>query len=211
MSGRHELRRLLANPALIIGLIGTLALLGMGVWGAVIAPYDPNANLSMVIKHLPDGTISFKVPPTFPDSDHVFGTDALGRDQWSRLLTGAWLSLSIVVAAAVLRLGIGFSLGITSGWYGGPFARLVRIVAAGITAVPQLLLAIMLVLVTRPLGVAGFIASLALVGWPEIVNTCARRYSARKRNPSWKPHGPRACPAGGSSPLIWQRQSVRSF
>jgi len=168
VSGRHELRRLLANPALIIGLIGTLALLGMGVWGAVIAPYDPNANLSMVIKHLPDGTISFKVPPTFPDSDHVFGTDALGRDQWSRLLTGAWLSLSIVVAAAVLRLGIGFSLGITSGWYGGPFARLVRIVAAGITAVPQLLLAIMLVLVTRPLGVAGFIASLALVGWPEI-------------------------------------------
>jgi len=168
VSGRHELRRLLANPALIIGLIGTLALLGMGVWGAVIAPYDPNANLSMVIKHLPDGTISFKVPPTFPDSDHVFGTDALGRDQWSRLLTGAWLSLSIVVAAAVLRLGIGFSLGITSGWYGGPFARLVRIVAAGITAVPQLLLAILLVLVTRPLGVAGFIASLALVGWPEI-------------------------------------------
>ena len=168
MSGRHELRRLLANPALIIGLIGTLALLGMGVWGAVIAPYDPNANLSMVIKHLPDGTISFKVPPTFPDSDHVFGTDALGRDQWSRLLTGAWLSLSIVVAAAVLPLGIGFSLGITSGWYGGPFARLVRIVAAGITAVPQLLLAIMLVLVTRPIGVAGFIASLALVGWPEI-------------------------------------------
>ncbi len=168
MSARHELRRLLANPALIIGLIGTLALLAMGVWGAVVAPYDPNANLSMVVKHLPDGTISFRVPPTFPDSDHVFGTDALGRDQWSRVLAGAWLSLSIVVAAAVLRLGIGFSLGVTSGWYGGPFAQLVRIVATGITAVPQLLLAIMLVLVTRPLGVAGFIASLAFVGWPEI-------------------------------------------
>jgi len=38
----------------------------------------------------------------------------------------------------------------------------------GLTAIPQLLLAIMLVLVTRPLGVAGFIAALALVGWPEI-------------------------------------------
>jgi peptide/nickel transport system permease protein len=168
VTARHELRRLLANPALLIGLIGTLALLAMGVWGATVAPYDPNANLSMVVKHLPDGTISFKVPPTFPDQDHLFGTDALGRDQWSRVLAGAWLSLSIVVAAAVLRLGIGFSLGVTSGWYGGPFARLVRIVATGITAVPQLLLAIMLVLVTRPLGVAGFIASLALVGWPEI-------------------------------------------
>jgi ABC-type dipeptide/oligopeptide/nickel transport system permease subunit len=98
----------------------------------------------------------------------LFGTDALGRDQWSRVLAGAWLSLSIVVTAALVRLGIGLSLGVTIGWYGGVFARVVRIVATGITAVPQLLLAIMLVLVTRPLGVAGFIASLALVGWPEI-------------------------------------------
>src|SRR5205814_2830483 len=135
----------------------------------------------------PDGTISFKVPPTFPDSDHFFGTDALGRDQWSRLLTGAWLSLSIVVAAAVLRLGIGFSLGLTSGWYGGPFARLVRIVATGITAVPQLLLAIMLVLVTRPFGVPGFIASLALVGWPEIREFVRAETLRAKRAPSLEP------------------------
>ena len=76
--------------------------------------------------------------------------------------------LSVVVAAALVRLGIGFSLGLTSGWYGGPFARIVRIGAMGVAAIPQLLLAIMLVLVTRPLGVIGFIASLALVGWPEI-------------------------------------------
>ena len=152
----------------MIGLIGTLALLAIGVFGGVVAPYDPNANTSMIVKHLPDGTISFKVPPTLPDSEHLFGTDALGRDQWSRVLTGAWLSLSVVVVAAVARLGIGLSLGVTSGWYGGAFAAIVRVVAAGVTAVPQLLLAIMLVLVTRPLGVVGFIASLALVGWPEI-------------------------------------------
>ena len=168
MSSRHELRRLIANPALLIGLIGTLAILAIGVLGGMLAPYDPNANLSMIVKHLPDGTISFKVPPTLPDSDHLFGTDALGRDQWSRVLTGAWLSLSIVVVAALVRLGIGVSLGVTSGWYGGAFAGVVRILALGITAVPQLLLAIMLVLVTRPLGVIGFVASLALVGWPEI-------------------------------------------
>ena len=168
MSARHELRHLIGNPALMIGLIGTLALLAIGVFGGVVAPYDPNANTSMIVKHLPDGTISFKVPPTLPDSEHLFGTDALGRDQWSRVLTGAWLSLSVVVVAAVARLGIGLSLGVTSGWYGGAFAAIVRVVAAGVTAVPQLLLAIMLVLVTRPLGVVGFIASLALVGWPEI-------------------------------------------
>ena len=168
MSARHELRGLLTNPALVLGLSGTLLLLVIGIVGGIVAPYDPNANLSLIVKHLPDGTTSFKVPPTFPDSDHLFGTDALGRDQWSRILAGAWLSLSVVVVAAVARLGVGLSLGMTSGWYGGPFAGVARVVGAGVTAVPQLLLAIMLVLVTRPLGVAGFIASLALVGWPEI-------------------------------------------
>ncbi|HEY8824504.1 MAG TPA: hypothetical protein VIP07_06405, partial [Candidatus Limnocylindria bacterium] len=113
---------MIANPALMIGLIGTVALLAMGVFGGIVAPDDPNANISVVVRQLPDGTFSFRVPPTFPDSDHLFGTDALGRDQWSRVLAGAWLSLSIVVTAALVRLGIGLSLGVTIGWYGGVFA-----------------------------------------------------------------------------------------
>jgi peptide/nickel transport system permease protein len=183
MNTRHELRSLIANPALLIGMAGVLLLLAMGVFGGMIAPYDPNANLSMVIKQLPDGTTSFKVPPTLPDSDHSFGTDALGRDQWSRVLAGAWLSLSVVVAAALVRLGIGASLGVMSGWYGGPFAAVVRVTATGITAVPQLLLAIMLVLVTRPLGAVGFIASLALVGWPEISEYVRAEVLRAKRQP----------------------------
>ncbi|HYU82711.1 MAG TPA: ABC transporter permease [Candidatus Polarisedimenticolia bacterium] len=168
MSARHELRRLISNPALLIGLVGTLALLAMGVFGGLVAPYDPSANQSSIVTVLPDGRKILAFPPTLPDAQHWFGTDPIGRDQWSRILAGAWITLSVVVGAALTRLAIGFSLGLTSGWYGGPFARGLSIVATGITAVPQLLLAIMLVLVTRPLGAAGFIASLALVGWPEI-------------------------------------------
>jgi peptide/nickel transport system permease protein len=168
MNARHELRQLIANPALIIGLTGTLALFAMGIFGGIVAPYDPSANLSSIIRDLPDGRATFAFPPTMPDAEHWFGTDTIGRDQWSRILAGAWITLSIVVAAALARLGIGFSLGLVAGWYGGPLTRGIGVFAAGIAAVPQLLLAIMLVLVTRPLGVAGFIASLALVGWPEI-------------------------------------------
>ena len=168
MNARHELRQLIANPALLIGLIGTIALFAMGVFGGVIAPYDPSANQSSIIRDLPDGRATFAFPPTMPDAEHWFGTDPIGRDQWSRILAGAWITLSTVVAAALTRLAIGVSMGLAAGWYGGPFTRAVGILATGIAAVPQLLLAIMLVLVTRPLGVAGFIASLALVGWPEI-------------------------------------------
>lgn len=168
MSARHELRRLIANPALLIGLTGTLALLAMGVLGGLVAPYDPSANQSSIVRVLPDGRTFLDFPPTFPDPQHWFGTDPIGRDQWSRILAGAWITLTVVVAAALTRLSIGFSLGLVSGWYGGPFTRALGVLATGITAVPQLLLAILLVLVTRPFGVIGFIASLALVGWAEI-------------------------------------------
>jgi peptide/nickel transport system permease protein len=166
---RGEVRRLLANPALVLGLVCLLALLAMGVFGLALAPADPNAGASLIITEVPGGNDLIRVPPTYPDAEHPFGTDQLGRDQWSRVLGGARLTLTIVLAATLTRLILGFTLGLVTGWYGGPLAQAVRAIAAGVTSIPQLLLAIMLVLVTRPLGTAGFILSLALVGWPEIV------------------------------------------
>ena len=163
------MRRLLANPGLVLGLLCVLVLLVMGVFGLALAPSDPNAGASLIITEVPGGNDLIRFPPTYPDADHWFGTDQLGRDQWSRVLGGARLTLTIVLAATLVRLSLGFILGLATGWYGGPLAQVVRIVAAGITAIPQLLLAIMLVLFTRPLGTAGFILSLAVVGWPEIV------------------------------------------
>jgi peptide/nickel transport system permease protein len=178
----RELRHLAANPAMLLGLLGVLALLAMGVFGSVVTPYDPNAGTSMLARELPNGSLSFQSPPTLPDDAHWFGTDALGRDQLSRILAGAKLTLSVVLTAALIRLFIGVTLGLVSGWYGGPVVRALNAVASGITAIPQLLLAIMLVLVTRDLDEIGFIASLALVGWPEIaefVGAEARRVKAQ--------------------------------
>ncbi len=169
MSRRGDLHRLLGNAALVIGLAGIVALLAMGVFGAALAPDDPNAQHLSFPKDDPVTGFKLLFPPTTPDADHLLGTDQLGRDQWSRILAGARLTLSAVLAAATARLGIGILLGLTSGWYGGAFDRVVRSLAAGAAAIPQLLLAILLVLVTRTLGLAGFIAALALVGWPDIV------------------------------------------
>ena len=167
MSGRESMRTF-ANPALLVGLVAVATLLVIGVFGTSLAPYNPNAGASTVIHELPDGTRSIEVPPTLPDAEHWLGTDALGRDQWSRILAGAWLTLAVVLGSAAVRLGFGIALGLSSGWFGGTYALAVGVVVKGVAAVPQLLLAILLVLVTRPLGVAGFIASLALVGWPEV-------------------------------------------
>jgi peptide/nickel transport system permease protein len=166
---RGELRRLLTNPALVVGVACVLGLLAMGVFGLALAPKDPNAGSSLIITEVPGGNDLIRVPPTYPDAEHPLGTDQLGRDQWSRVLGGARLTLTVVLAATLTRLVIGLSLGLVTGWYGGPLAQGVRTIAAGVNAVPQLLLAIMLVLFTRPLGPAGFVLSLALVGWPELV------------------------------------------
>lgn len=174
---------MLRNPALVIGLLGTLMLFVIGLFGTALAPYDPQAPNSIVWRLLPNGNTSPQVPPTLPDPDHWLGTDTLGRDQLSRVLAGAWLTLSVVLAATLVRLGIGVSLGMAGGWYGGPFARSMRVFAAGITALPQLILAIILVLVTRDLGVVGFIASLALVGWPEINEFVSAEVRAAKAQP----------------------------
>ena len=169
MRARGELRRLLTNPALAVGLLCVLGLLAMGVFGLAVAPKDPNAGSSLIVTEVPGGNDLIRFPPTYPDAEHPFGTDQLGRDQWSRVLGGARLTLTIVLAATLTRLVIGFTLGLVTGWYGGPLAQVVRTIAAGVNAIPQLLLAIMLVLITRPLGPAGFVLSLAVVGWPELV------------------------------------------
>jgi peptide/nickel transport system permease protein len=165
---RIEVGRLIRNPALVAGLVAMLGLLTIGVLGSALAPYDPNAGAAMVVRELPNGNFDFRVPPSLPDETHLFGTDTLGRDQWSRVLAGARLTLAVVLAATLVRLALGFVIGLGTGWYGGPIVRIVRTLSAGVAAIPQLLLAIILVLVTRPLGPGGFIVSLALVGWPEI-------------------------------------------
>ncbi|MEK7861931.1 MAG: ABC transporter permease [Chloroflexota bacterium] len=178
MSLQLEFRRILTNPPLIAGILAVAVLIAIGASGAALAPYDPNATAQLVWHTAPDGSRVYELPPTMPATEHWLGTDALGRDQWSRILGGAWLTLSVVIVSTLMRFVLGVSIGIVSGWYGGVIARVVRVVSRGVTALPQLLLAILLVIATRPLGLVGFIGSLALVGWPEIaeyINGEARR------------------------------------
>jgi peptide/nickel transport system permease protein len=58
-------------------------------------------------------------PPTPPDRDHPLGTDGMGRDQLSRLLVGARLSLATALVAQVLALAAGLLVGSVAGWNGG--------------------------------------------------------------------------------------------
>lgn len=54
-----------------------------------------------------------------PSLQHFFGTDALGRDMFSRILYGGRASILLSLTAAVLSLGVGLTVGLWSGFYGG--------------------------------------------------------------------------------------------
>lgn len=54
-----------------------------------------------------------------PSLEHFFGTDALGRDMYSRILYGGRVSMLLALVSALLALAIGVFIGIISGFYGG--------------------------------------------------------------------------------------------
>jgi len=104
--------------------------------------------------------------PWFP-----LGSDALGRDVLSRLLTGARLSLGVALLSAIVALAIGASVGAAAGYAGGWIdAALMRtadfvLVLPGIYVVLALRGVLPLVLST-PQVFTALVVVLALVGWP---------------------------------------------
>ena len=112
---------------------------------------------------------------SWPGSTHWLGTDAVGRDTLSRLLTGLRVSFTVAAFVEFINIGLGASLGLLAGMFGGWIDMIVSRLADMLFAFPGLLLAI---LVSAVFGrgaqdVAGDMgrlllvsAALALVSWP---------------------------------------------
>ncbi|MEC8359587.1 MAG: ABC transporter permease subunit, partial [SAR324 cluster bacterium] len=75
---------------------------------------------TMMMSHYGDMDVSkITEKPSARNSFHLLGTDRLGRDQWSRLMHGTQVSLSIGLVAVGLSIFLGILLGGISGYYGG--------------------------------------------------------------------------------------------
>lgn len=141
-------RARLALPGLAI----VLAFLAAGVFAPVIATHDPYAsNLAEILED--------------PSAAHLFGTDELGRDVFSRVVYGARLSLLEGVAAVAIAMLAGVPLGILAGYAGGvPDAVLMRGIDV-LMAFPGVLLAIVIVSVLGP-GLVNAMVAVGLYGVP---------------------------------------------
>jgi peptide/nickel transport system permease protein len=116
------------NPVTAGALALFLALVVLAVVGPSIAPYDPLASNS-------NNTLK---PPS---RAHWFGTDQVGRDIFSRVLTATRLDLVISVTAVALSFAIGSTAGAAAGFFGGWTDRVVTRITDTIMAFPLFVLA----------------------------------------------------------------------
>jgi peptide/nickel transport system permease protein len=125
-------------PVLILLLITFVAL-----FADVLAPYDPQIG-SLRLRYL---------PPAWQAGGsmaHLLGTDHVGRDELSRLIFGARVSMIVGVAAVLVAGSIGTLLGILSGYLGGWVDQVIMRIADAWLALPALTFAIFLAAIVGP-------------------------------------------------------------
>ena len=131
----------------IVGLVVAVAI--FGTW---LAPYPPN-QIDLLQRLRP------------PSVHHLFGTDDYGRDLFSRVLAGAWISLYVAAVILLASVAIGTVLGIVSGLVGGLTDEIIMRVTDLFLAFPALILAAAIAATLGP-SLTHTMLALSTVFWP---------------------------------------------
>ncbi|RKQ19621.1 ABC transporter permease [Lysinibacillus endophyticus] len=138
------------NKLAIVGIVILAIIALMAIFVPFLSPYSYREQLGI-----------YNAPPS---ASHWFGTDDLGRDIFVRVWVGARISLFIGITAAVIDLIIGVLWGSISGLAGGRVDNIMMRIADVLSAVPYLLVVIILLVVLEP-GLLPMIIALSITGW----------------------------------------------
>ena len=131
-------RRMLANPALVIGMTLIGIVVAMAVLAQWISPHDPYAQ-----------DLTRRLVPPFWHAKggltNPLGTDNLGRDYLSRVIYGARISLLIGISVMIISGLIGTTLGLLAGYFGGKVDMVVNFIITARLAMPVVLVALAVV------------------------------------------------------------------
>lgn len=144
--------RLTANPVTVFSAVVVAAAVVIAVGATWLAPYGIN-----------DVNVPQALLP--PSGAHWFGTDELGRDVLSRVLTGLQASMTVAVVSVACAAVVGTALGVCAGYRGGWLDTVVMRMVDVMFAFPVLLLAMAIVAVLGP-GLATTIAAISIVYVP---------------------------------------------
>ena len=109
--------------------VAAIAIILVGVFAPVIATHSPYES------NLHDAFIA-------PNSEHIFGTDKLGRDIFSRVIYGTRISLSAALILVILIFTIGTTLGVIAGYFGGIIDTIIMRISDMMISFPGIVLAI---------------------------------------------------------------------
>ena len=124
-------RRLLRNKLAVAGLVMVVILAFAAAFGPFLTPYD---FLSQDLSARNAG----------PSLHHLFGTDDLGRDVFSRVLYGSRTAFVVAIVVTVISVAIGVGLGAVAGFFGGLFDRVILWLTDMTMSVPNLLLVVVI-------------------------------------------------------------------
>jgi peptide/nickel transport system permease protein len=153
--GQALVRGLRANPLLVAGGLTAVLIIVVALLAPLLAPFPGDASTA---------THPFMVlrPPSVR---HLFGTDQVGRDVFSRVLYGARISPLVAVIVLVIACVVGIPLGIVAGYFGGWIDELIMRVTDIFLAFPSLLLALALAAVL-PTSLTSLTIAIAVTWWP---------------------------------------------
>jgi len=151
------LGRFLREPSAVFGAFVMCVLLITAIGAPLLAPHDP-ALTNLRLRNMP--------PPweAGGSTQHLLGTDPVGRDILSRIIYGARVSLSISLIVTLLAAAIGILLGLLAGYYGGWLDQVVMRIADLFLAFPFILLAITIIAVLGA-GIINLIVVFVVAGW----------------------------------------------
>jgi dipeptide transport system permease protein len=150
-----------ANRGAVAGLAVIVAVLLLALLADVVAPHAPNLT----------NPAAFLRPPLWQEGGSLvypLGTDAIGRDIFSRLIYGARLSLAIGIAVVTLSIAVGIVLGLMAGFFRGMAEIVIMRLMDIILTLPSLLLAIVIVAILGP-GLMNAMLAVAVVILPHYV------------------------------------------
>ena len=142
----------------------------LALLGPALVPHDPLATNAAVA-----------LQP--PSAAHWFGTDALGRDIFSRVVVATRLDLGLALGAVAVSFAIGMPLGLAAGYFGGWWDRIVTRLSDTIMAFPLFVLAMGIV---AALGntVGNIVLATAIINLPFYIRV-ARAEANVRRNAGW--------------------------
>lgn len=150
----RTLRKLTANKLAVLGVVMFFVICLLCFGAPLFTKYSPTA-------------FALREKMQAPTLAHIFGTDQMGRDIWSRMLYGGRISIVVGLGSALGAALIGVTLGLFVGYKGGWLDNLLMKIADIFLSFPQMVLIIIIVALVGQ-SLQNLIVIFILTGWPSM-------------------------------------------